>query len=352
MAERRAKATWGRAALVAAVLGGALALLPGAHGEPVATCARDEPGQVRISGRALKPATIRIGPGKAVTWIACGAGNRRVASTTGAWAAFTLSPNRQRRIVFPRVGRYPYTVDGTTQGVVVVAVLGAAKPPGQGTGEQRTVRYDIRVKADYRYREASDGEVVQTSFAYVGSWANAAVRVYDAFGTVSVTLPDARGTIDAILRFADAQGDTRCEGTVDYPPYPAKASLSGARTGSSRPHFSFASSVRDTGPYERLTNQQTAACDDLPASDARTVWLGGPFPAQGVVIHPPGAGVGEMDARFLREGGSGVPFPLDRVRAGKAFTIVGARIVGPQPCGAGCSETSTGRVEFAFTPVR
>ena len=349
-------AAWGRIVVLILIVGAALALLPGAHGTLAATCARDEPGQVRIIARTLKPATIRIGPGKSVTWIACGAGNRRLESTSAprAWATFTLRPNRQRRIVFPRVGRYPYKLDGKTQGVVIVAVVGAAPPPPAPGAANRVVRYDIRVKADYRYRQTLDGGLVETSIAYVGNWRNASVRVYDAFGTLTVTLPNAaRGTIDAILRFSDARGETRCQGTLDYPVYPARATLAGGRAKGSKPYFNFDSDVADQGVYQDLTDQRTQACDDLPASDARTVWLEGPFRvAQGVIVHPPAAGVGEMNAGFRRDGGSGVPFPLDRVRDAKAFTIVGPRTIGPQACGTGCSESSTGRVEFVFTPRR
>ena len=354
MAERSGMATWSRAALLAAVLGGALALLPGAHGTPAATCARDEPGQVRISPRSLEPATIRIGPGKAVTWISCGPGNRRVASTTGAWAAFTLGPSRQRRIVFPRVGRYPYTLDGKTNGLVIVAVLGTATPPPPGTGQtERTVRYDIRVAASYRYRQTLDGGLVDASMAYVGVWSNVPLKAYDAFGTFTAVGRSERGRIDAKLTYSDDRGTTRCRGSVDYPPYAAVAALTAGRVKGQAPYLSFGSNLKDDGPFTDLTDARTTACDDLPASDGRTVWLGSTFSGtQGVRIDPPGAGVGETDARFSRNGGSGLPFPIDRIRDGRAFTIVGQRVVGPQPCGTGCSETSTGRVEFRFTPRR
>jgi plastocyanin len=354
MGDRVGVMVWVRISGLAAVLLGALAFLPPAPATTgAATCARDLQGQVRILGRVLDPATIRIGPGKAVTWISCGAGNRRVASSTAAWTPFTLRPTGQRRLVFPRVGRYPYTVDGKTKGVVIVAVLGTAAPaPGTGQAE-RTVRYDIRVSASYRYRQTLDGGLVETAIAYVGTWGNVPVKLYDAGGTVTAVGRSTRGTLDAKLEYSDARGETHCQGTLDYPAYPATASLAGGRVKGSAPYFSFDSDVTDQGPYSDLTDQRTQACDDLPASDARTVWLGNPFRvAPGIVIEPPGAGVGEMDAGFRRQGGTGIPFPLDRVRAGKGFTIVGPRTIGPQSCGLGCSESSTGRVEFRFTPRR
>ena len=351
MGHRSGKSALRGVVLLGAVLACTLAILPQAGGG-VATCARDEQGQVRILGRVLDPATIRIGPGKSVTWISCGSGTRRVASTTGAWTAFTLRPNAQRRLLFPRVGRYPYTVDGKTKGVVIVAVLGTARPPGTGQA-QRTVRYDIRVSASYSYRQTLDGGLVQTSIAYVGTWRNVAVQLYDAGGTLTAVGRSTRGTIDAKLEYSDARGDTHCEGTLDYPAYPATASLSGGRVKGSKPYLNFASDITDHGPYSDLTDQRTQDCDDLPASDARTVWLGSRFTvAPGIAIDPPGAGVGEMDARFGRQGGTGIPFPLDRIRAGTGFTIVGPRTIGPQACGAGCTESSTGRVEFRFTPRR
>lgn len=353
MAERSGIATWGRVALLAAVLGTALAVLPGAQGTPSATCARDEPGQVRISARSLQPATIRVGPGTSVTWIACGAGTRRVASSTGAWVTFTLTPGRQRRVVFPRAGRYPYMVDGRTSGLVIVSVVGtAAPPPGQRQSE-RTLRYDIRVAASYRYRQTLDGGLVDTSMSYVGLWSNVPVKIYDAFGIFNAVGRGERGRIDAKLSYSDERGTTRCQGTVDYPPYLARAALTAGRVKGQEPYVNFQSHLAESRAFDDLTNARTTACDDLPASDGRTVWLGSFFSGtQGVRIDPPGAGVAETDARFSRNGGAGLPFPIDRVRDGKAFTIVGQRTVGPQPCGTGCSETSTGRVEFRFTPRR
>lgn len=344
-----------RMVLAGAVLAGALALLPDAGGTGAATCARGEQGQVRILGSTLKPATITIGPGDPVTWIACGAGNRRVASTTGAWTPFTLRPGQQRRIVFPRAGRYPYKVDGKTQGLVVVTAGGTAKPPAAGNGGQaeRTVRYDVRVAANYRYTQTIDGGRVQTSFAYVGTWKSVPVKVYDAFGTLSAVGRSQRGTIDAKLTYSDGRGEALCGGVVDYPAYRAVVAITGARARGQAPHFSFASNLVDDGPFTGLTDTRTATCDDLPASDGRTVWLDNAFTvAQGVVVYPPGAGVAETDARFQRQGGAGVPFPLDRVRDGKPFRVVGQRTIGPRACGTGCTESSTGVVEFVFAPRR
>jgi plastocyanin len=349
----RTSATRRRTILLGAVFVGALALLPHAQGTVGATCARDEQGQVRVVGRTLKPATITIGPGKSVTWIACGAGNRRVASTTGAWSPFTLRPSQQKRIVFTRVGRYPYKVDGKTQGLVVVTVAGTAKPPGSSGQAERTVRYDVRVVANYRYTQTLDGGRVETSFAYVGRWTNVLVKIYDAFGTVTAVGRSERGTIDSKLTYSDARGETHCQGSVDYPGYRALAAITGGRPRGQPAYFNFASNLVDDGPFMDLTDARTAACDDLPASDGRTVWLDNAFTvAPGIVIDPPGAGVAETDARFRRQGGTGIPFPLDRVRDGKAFRVAGQRTIGPRTCGAGCTEGSTGTVEFVFTPRR
>jgi plastocyanin len=344
--------TWGRTAIVGVALVGALALFPGAHSAPAASCGRAGPGVVRVNPDALLPATIRIAPGASVTWIACGAGPRRVASVTAAWPPFVLRSNQERRVVFRRAGRYRYRVDGKLEGTVVVGAVGTAQPGASGAAE-RTVRYDIRVSAGYRYRERLDGALVETSIAYVGVWSGVVIRIYDAFGTFTAVGRGERGTIDAKLTFSDARGDTVCDGVVDYPRYPAVAAITAGRVRASPPYVNFASNLADDGPFGALTDARTAACDDLPASDGRTVWLGSSFTGtQGVRIDPPGAGIAETDARFSRNGGAALPFPLDRLRAGQAFTVTGRRTVGPQSCGAGCTETSTGSVEFRFTPRR
>jgi plastocyanin len=350
------KATRWRIALLGAACTGALTLLPQADGTVSATCVRDERGHVRALRSSLKPATIRIGPRQSVTWIACGAGSKRIESTSRprAWTTFTLRPNSQKRIVFNRVGRYPYKVNAKVNGLVIVAVAGTgSNPPGQGANE-RTVRYDVRVEASYRYSQTLDGGLVQTAIDYVGTWPTLAVKIFDGFGTLTAVGRHETGRIDGKLTYSDARGQTRCAGTLDYPPYPATAALSGGRPKGQAPYFSFDSDVNDQGPYSDLTDQRlNSICDDLPASDARTVWLGTSFEvAQGVVVEPPGAGVGEFDAGFVRNGGTGIPFPLDRVRDHKAFTVVGSRTVASASCGAGCTEAFTGRVEFVFTPRR
>jgi plastocyanin len=351
------KARLVRATLVAAVAAGALVCLPQAGGAAAATCARDEPRQVRLLRGALKPATIRIAPAQSVTWIACGPGAQQVESTSRprAWTSFSLGQNRTRRIVFNRAGRYPYKLNGKVNGVVIVAAGGPARPPGQGTGE-RTVRYDIRVEADYTYRQTIDGGLVQTRMAYVGLWSNVPVKLFDAFGTFAAVGRSGSGRIDAKLTYADARGTTRCQGDVDYPPYPAEAAIPAGRPNGRAPYVSFSSNFVDDGPFQDLTSARTnPVCDDLPASDGRAVWLLETefLPGtQGVLIHPPGAGIADTDARFHRNGGAGLPFPIDRLRAHEGFTIAGTGTVGPTPCGAGCTESSTGRVRFVFTARR
>jgi plastocyanin len=342
--------------LLGAVLACSLAILPQARGVVAATCARDQQGQVRIVGRTLKPATIRIGPGKSVTWIACGAGNRTIESTSRprAWTTFSLRPNQQRRITFNRVGRYPYKLNGKVSGLVVVAVAGTGTAPGQGQGQnERTIRYDVRVEANYTYRQTLDGGLVQTTMAYVGTWTNLPVKIFDGFGTFTAVGRLETGRIDAKLTYSDARGNTRCQGEVDYPPYAAEAAITAGRPKGQAPYVSFGSNFNDDGPFQDLTNARTTACDDLPASDGRAVWLleSEFLPGtQGVLIHPPGAGIADTDARFHRNGGAGLPFPIDRLREHRGFTIVGQGSVGPGSCGAGCTESSTGRVEFVFTP--
>jgi hypothetical protein len=347
------RARWTRYALLAAVAAAALALLPGAHGTVGVTCTRDLAGQVRIVGQTLRPATIRIGPGRSVTWIACGAGSRRIESTSRprAWTAFTLRPNQQRRVVFNRVGRYPYRLNGKVNGVVIVAVLGTA-PPGQGQNE-RTVRYDVRVEANYAYRRTIDGGPAETRLSYVGNWRNVAVKVFDSFGTLTVNSNKARGTIDGKLTYLDAIGAARCQGELDYPPFPARVTLAAGRPKGSRPYVAFDSDVEDQGDTQDATRRATQACSDLPTNDTASFWPDGRIVVRSVEITPPGAGIGGMNARFdMRQGATGIPFPLDRLRDGRGFTIVGERTIATRPCGSGCTESSTGRVEFRFTPRR
>jgi len=99
----------------------------------VASAART--ATVTVGDASLAPARVRVDAGGTVTWRNAGARSHRIASGTGAFAAFTLAPRARKAVRFTRNGAHRYTVDGSRCGIVYVGVpLGPACSGGQGGG--------------------------------------------------------------------------------------------------------------------------------------------------------------------------------------------------------------------------
>ena len=83
---------------------------------------------VTVGDGSLKPASITVGVGGSVAWTNAGKQGHRIASDTRAWTPFTLPPSKRHAVRFTRTGRYPYHVDATRKGLVIVV----AAPSGSG----------------------------------------------------------------------------------------------------------------------------------------------------------------------------------------------------------------------------
>ena len=77
--------------------------------------------RVVLTDSSIAPQEARIGIGDSVTWANPGTHSYRIASDTGAWPAFGVTPRGEHTVPFPKAGRFPYTVDGARHAVVVVA---------------------------------------------------------------------------------------------------------------------------------------------------------------------------------------------------------------------------------------
>jgi hypothetical protein len=136
----------------------------------VASAARTATVTVRDS--SLAPARVRVDAGGTVTWRNAGARSHRLASSTGAFAAFSLAPGARKAVRFTRNGAHRYTVDGSRCGIVYVGVpLGpgcsggggaTAPPPPNGT---KIYTYNVVVKGSLKnegFVDDSDGRRYQT----------------------------------------------------------------------------------------------------------------------------------------------------------------------------------------------
>jgi plastocyanin len=102
-----------------------------AAGGAIALAATPRSQTVAVGDGSLKPTTVTIGVGGSVTWMNAGTRSHRIVSDTRAWTPFTLLPAKRKAVQFARSGRYPYRVDGTRKGLVVVV---AGSPPTGGAG--------------------------------------------------------------------------------------------------------------------------------------------------------------------------------------------------------------------------
>jgi plastocyanin len=93
---------------------------------------------ITVSTAGPKPALAKARVAKPVTWINATGTRHRVVLSGGRFASFTLSPHGRHTLHFAKAGRYPYMVDGSKPGVVVIGA-GGATTPGGGKGKGSTV---------------------------------------------------------------------------------------------------------------------------------------------------------------------------------------------------------------------
>ena len=112
---------------------------------------------VAVGDTSLVPTRVRVDARGSVTWRNVGARPHRIASRTGAFAAFTLAPRARKTVRFTRNGPHRYTVDGTRCGIVYVGVPlgpgcsvgggGAAAPPSTGT---KVYAYNVVMRGSFK----------------------------------------------------------------------------------------------------------------------------------------------------------------------------------------------------------
>lgn len=160
-----------------------------------------------------------------------------------------------------------------------------------------------------------------------------------------------RGAITGTLEYSDTRGDSGpCSGDVDYPRYKARALISGSKPDRGKRSVSFDASALNTSAIDELTrSKQKADCNatdlGLPrwGDTSRLVVLGVH------IHHPPGLSIHPMDTHWSREAATGTPFPLDRVLAGRGFSLdTGVRT--SRITQSGYVERFTGCAKYVFKP--
>jgi hypothetical protein len=94
-------------------------------------------GSVTVTDSAVVPRTVTIlASGGNVVWTNRGSKRHKIISAHRAFTDFELAPAEAQRVAFLSAGVYPYTVDGVTNGTVIV--LSGAPPVGAPPGASST----------------------------------------------------------------------------------------------------------------------------------------------------------------------------------------------------------------------
>ncbi len=324
---------------------------------------------VTIRDGSLSPVVVRIDvPGK-VTWSNQGARPHVVVSLSASFQPLVLRPGQSKSVTFRSRRCELYSVDGRLNGRVLAGVsacAGGGVPRGGPGGEtpgvgEKILRYDVRVTAYLHQVETHSpaGNPAGTGttdleLSWTGTWRKMEVKLHSAGGSASFATTQettGRGTVRGQLTWSESrQAYGPCSGKIHYA---AKgvALLQGSKAQGSKPSVAFDAGVDDTNAITTLTQTKQAAACDGPGPGLPP-WEGPGFVVLGVNVHrPPGASIHPMDTRWSREGGSGAPFPLDRILAHRGFTIdSGTRRASRSD--TGYQLKFTGRVRYVFTPVR
>jgi plastocyanin len=334
--------------------------------------------RVTITDAALTPKVTRISAPGSVTWTNKGAIPHVVISTTGAFKAFVLKVNGKKTIRFSRAGSYPYLVDGKRCGFVAAGGAKPGKncvlaggggsppppPPPPSDIRKETIRYDIDIIASLHTVETFSGSnipgnngVLERELNWTGKWRRIELDVQIVGEARYVTTKQAtagRGSITGKLKYSETRANNGpCAGTIDYQRVKAKANLSGGRPDRGERYVSFDAYAVSSSAIDELTSsKQRAACrgneSGLPRwGDSETRLI-----VQGVYIdHPPGLSIHPMDTSWGRKTASGTPFPLDRLLAGRGFTLdTGVRT--SRVIQQDYVERFTGRAKYIYKPVR
>lgn len=353
---------------VAPALLAAALLAAGAAASPPAQIA-----DVAVKDTGLSPPLVAVDLGGKVRWKNTGRALHVVTSTANTFPPVRLRPGTMRAVTFTKRRCERYTVDGRFAGRIAVggaacAGGGAPRPTPGGTTTnangvvEQILRYDVRIVASLHQVETftsthpEGNGVLDLDLSWTGSWHRLELKLQTVAGSavfVPVQGTVLRGTIGGKLKFSETRQSNggSCGGTVEYAGLKARVTLTGGAVKGGRPYISFdASLVDDAAADEPTRVKQDAVCDGNTPGLPR--WQAEGFKVLGVdVHHPPGLSIHPMDTRWSREGGPGIPFPLDRVLAHRGFTIdSGVRTA--RHTQTGYVQTFTGHVKYVLTPVQ
>jgi len=299
---------------------------------------------VKIVAGKPSPAKRTVPRRGSVTWLNRDRRSHRLASTNHAWAPFAVRGGGQHALRFNRVGKYPYTVDGKSKGVIVVTAGG-----GGGLADGTTIfHYDVAVtghaesvktytgatRADHNGTETLDVD-------WTTRYANVTLKRFAAGGTFVVGLRGggfAHGTTAGTYTYKETRGDIYgpCQGDVPFEGLASHLLLAGSRA-SGRTEFVFWSQL-DTDAGNKLTkdigDRTKQACGTIMLTKSIPDWDGGDVVSAGLT-YTPFNDLLELHAE-RKQSGVALWFPLSRLAVGATFSLDLPEVTRPASCGTGC----------------
>jgi hypothetical protein len=176
------------------------------------------------SGITITPPNVTVPAGGSVLWTNQGTRRHEITAAGGAFPSFSLAPEGTRSVPFMQPGQYPYLLDGTAKGKVIVV----ARPGGGGGGGTRDsgqtsaspsgcfltiYRYDVRV-AVHREAAIADAAQQKTAIDWKAGWV-APMSVVRCGRDVTINIPAMHDVMHAGTGRSDRLNGGQFEATVD-----------------------------------------------------------------------------------------------------------------------------------------
>jgi hypothetical protein len=120
---------------------------------------------ITVSAAGPKPGLAKAGVAKPVTWINATGARHRVVWSGGRFPTFTLSPHGRHTLHFATAGRYPYMVDGSKRGAVLVSAGGATSGGSNGKGKPLPTKWSGLYRSDAASNGGSGYQACSASWA-------------------------------------------------------------------------------------------------------------------------------------------------------------------------------------------
>lgn len=285
----------------------------GATERATGPASRSAEATVKVFDDRLSPETARVPPISTVTWVNDGSRSHVVRSETGVWQTFRLQPGARDSVAFRTAGRFPYTVDGTLKGLIVVA---GALTKGRKTHAGNYV-YSITVIANTHSREWHLSYVSITHKVVPAEMRDSVSRWESVFRRVPIEV-HRQGRI---VIFGQAKGKARFQTTVNdtygsgcqalfaSPSYAASVDLSNGSVfpGETKARYPFVFESYADPPLADTFSCGAGAVGGIDpqvpgTSDPTIVWW-----------------VSNLEVRFAQKRG-GRP-PLSALASGRSFTM-------------------------------